>query len=220
MKKRSLFIIATTVVVLLLALVFNACGITGGTGSESSEEKKGKTSTETDIYTTLNAMLNNVGYPMTLTTKTMENGYAFNGSYAITGTEDSYSVNYSYEKLSTFEITDSGEIILPDGFKTTVTGNMKVKDGKIIERDGAEANINTEALSVRGMTLSENDLSNVKTENGVFSASITSLQAVTGLDASVTAATISITYNETKITKMTLNYSTSSSQTEFTYSFN
>lgn len=220
MKKRSLFIIATTVVVLLLALVFNACGITGGTGSESSEEKKGKTSTETDIYTTLNAMLNNVGYPMTLTTKTMENGYAFNGSYAITGTEDSYSVNYSYEKLSTFEITDSGEIILPDGFKTTVTGNMKVKDGKIIERDGAEANINTEALSVREMTISENALSNVKTENGVFSASITSLQAVTGLDVSVTAATISITYNETKITQMTLNYLTSSSQTEFKYSFN
>jgi len=219
MKKRSLFIIATTVVVLLLALVFNACGITGGSGSESSEEKKGKTSTETDIYTTLNAMLNNVGYPMTLTTKTMENGYVFNGSYAITGTEDSYSVNYSYEKLSTFEITDSGEIILPDGFKTTVTGNMKVKDGKIIERDGAEADISVEVLSAQGITLAETTLSNTKTANGIFTANVDSLKTVAGWDVATSAATIEITYTDVKITKIVLGYSTSSYYSEITYMF-
>ena len=163
-------------------------------------------------------MLQNVSFPVTLTSKTIEDDIEFDGTYTIIENEGTYSISYSYEELSTFSVND-GVIVAPESFKTTQTGSMKVKDGKVIERNGAEANISVTALDVQGITLSQSALTDVRTENGTFSATVSSLQTVTGMTTAVTSASISITYNDTKITRLVLTYATSSYSTTITYAF-
>jgi len=208
MKKKSVIILTVTVILAALTLAFAACG------------KKEENQTQTDVYTQLNAMLGEAGYPAVLTSKTTENGYVFNGTYTIAESEGTYTVEYSYEKLSTFGISDAGEITLPEDFKTTCTGSLKVRDGKIVEQNGAEANLSPEALTVSGIHLSEASLTDVADENGTFSATVTSLQTVTGITSAATSATLVITHTDTAVTRLKLTYVTASYQTEITYEFN
>ena len=93
MKKRSVILTATTVL-LLFALVFTACGTQNTNGNNNGGDEQPQT---VDIYAQLNTMLRNVGYPVTLTSKTTEDGYVFNGTYTITEEGDGYLVAYSYE---------------------------------------------------------------------------------------------------------------------------
>lgn len=214
MKKKSAFMIVLLVVVLACALILNACG------SESSGgENGGETQTQNELYTRLNTMLANVGYPVTLTSKTTENGVVFNGNYTITKTGDTYSVSYSYEKLSTFGVSATGEITVPEDYKTTCTGNMKIRNGKIVEQNGAEANVAVESLNVSGITLSETALTNVQNTSGSFSADVSSLKTTTGLDVNARDAKITIQYTDAGIVKITLTYSTAAYQAEISYRF-
>ncbi len=218
MRKKSVIFIVTAVIVALMTLVFNACGKTESTSSSNTDTTTSPT-TQTDVYTQLNQMLSTAGYPVTLTTKTTENNYVFRSDYSITEESGTCSVDYSYERLSTFVITDDGEIILPEDFKTTYTGNVKVRNGKIIEQDGAEVDIDVSAFDVKGITLSESALTNVQTSEGSFSAKIPSLKTVAGIDVNSSDAAIAIQYTDAKITKITITYSTASYQSEMVYKF-
>ena len=214
MKKKIIFLLVCIMIVSVM-LILISCGLMNSGSTETTTSK----SETVDIYSTINALLNNVDYPITLTTKTTENGYQFMGQYVIAKTGDIYSAEYSYEKASTFGFTDKDEIILPAGFKTTYTGNIKVKNGIIIEKNGAESNVSVQMLTAKGFALSESALSGVKTSNNTFSAEITSFNSVTGLDVDAESASINITYTDEKITKMTLSYSTSFYKSEITYTF-
>ena len=216
MKKRTklLFVYILTVV---FSIVLISCSNT--TNTDSKENKSSADSETADIYAKLNDLLKTADYPATVTTKTTKDGHTFTGVYAVTKNDGDYSVEYSYEKLSLFSFTDEGDVVAPEGFKTTCTGRIKVKDGKIVEKDGAETDISVEMLSAQGITLAETTLSDTKTENGIFTANVDSLKTVAGWDVATSAATIEITYTDVKITKIVLGYSTSSYYSEITYMF-
>ena len=220
MKKRMKNLLLCAFAVLII-LTMVSCGNTEtNTPDTGSEDNNTNTDVVTeDIYVKLNALLAAADYPATVTTKTTEDGHTLNGSYAVTKEGDVYSVDYSYEKLSLFTFTEGGDVVAPDAFKTTYTGRIKVQGGKIIEKDGAEADLSVESLTVKGITLSQAALSDETTEDGLFSAKIDSLKTVTGSDVTATAASIEISYSDTKITKIVLRYVTSAYQTEIVYLF-
>ena len=194
----------------LFSLLTVSCGM-------EEEEESTKAEVEVDIYAKLNRMLKKAEYPVTLTTEIAEGGNVFSGRYLIKENEDSYSVDFSYDRLNYFTVTTEGKIVKPSGYKKTFSGSVKIKDGKITEKNGDEVDISVEAFSVRNFTLSEGTLTNVQKSEGRFSADIASLQAVTGLTDEVENATIEILYGEVKVTKVTLTYSTESYRAEMSY---
>jgi len=215
-KKPAIIIIVLIVIIVALVVV---CLRTCRKGDEMfSVESENVSQTPTDICAHLNSLLNSIGYPVILTVKTTEGENVFNGNYTITEHGDVRAADYSYEKLSTFEI-NGDDVVIPESFKTTCTGRIKVKDGKIIEQNGAAINVAVESLDVRGLSLLGSALANVKTARGIFSADITSLKTVTGIDIAATDAKINITYTDAKITTIVLSYSTTSYHTEMTYRF-
>ena len=217
MNKKTGFVIfiLLVIIVVLVVVCLRTCRKKDAlSNAESSAEPQSRE----ELYAQLNSLLNNVGYPVILTVKTTEDGNVFNGSYTITEHGDVRAANYSYEKLSTFEI-NGDDVVIPNDFKTTYTGRIKIKDGKIIEQNGAAINVAVEALNAGGLTLSASALENVKTDRGNFSADITSLKTVTGMDVAATGAKINISYTDVKITTIVLSYSASSYHTEMTYRF-
>ncbi|MBO4539975.1 MAG: hypothetical protein J5781_06820 [Clostridia bacterium] len=214
MKKILRFIIIFALVATVMTTLAS-CNLFGS----NSSEKNNQSQSDADICTKLNALLSDIRYPVVLTSKTTENGYPFVGRYVVTESGDTYSVEYSYEKLGTFEITEDDRIVAPEGFRITYTGNMKVKNGVIIEKDGADANVSVQMLNAKNVSFSPSALKNVKTSGGTFSADITSLRDVTGWDLTTNGASVNIVYTDTQITKMTLAYSTQTYQTELTYAF-
>ena len=212
-KPAIIIIILIAIIVALVAVCFRTCR-----KKNAPDDVEGANQTQTDIYVKLNSLLNGIGYPVILSTKTREGENVFNGSYTITEHGDIRAASYSYEKLSTFEIRDD-EVVIPEDFKTTCSGRIKIKNGKIIEQNGAALNLSVETLDVKGLSLTESALTNVKTERGIFSADITSLKTVAGIDLAANDAKISIAYTDAKITKIVLSYAASSYRTEMTYRF-
>lgn len=212
-KPAIIIIILIAIIVALVVVCFRTCR-----KKNAPDDVEGANQTQTDIYVKLNSLLNGIGYPVILSTKTREGENVFNGNYTITEHGDVRAASYSYEKLSTFEIRDD-EVVIPEDFKTTYTGRIKIKNGKIIEQNGAALNLFVETLDVKGLSLTESALTNVKTERGIFSADITSLKTVAGIDLAANDAKISIAYTDAKITKIVLSYAASSYRTEMTYRF-
>lgn len=212
--KKIKFIVS---IILMSCLVFACIACTGK--NNPSGENNLTPGGEKTVYDLLNEQLRNVSYPFTLTTKVTEDGDVFNGTYTVTEAAGTITVDYSYEKLSAYT-TVNGELVAPDSYKTTVTGSAKISDGKVIEQNGATVNLSAEAFNVAEISLSEDNFTDVQMGDGRFSAKISSLQSFAGLNISVKDASISIAYNETKITKMVLTYSTASYQSEVTYVFN
>ena len=212
-KKPAIIIVILIVIIVALVIV---CLRTCRKNDVLANVKKNQSQTE--VCEHLNSLLSNVGYPVILTTKTTEKGNVFNGNYTITEHGDVRAASYSYEKLSAFEIGDD-DVVIPDDFKTTLTGQIKIKNGKIIEQNGAALNVAIEALNVKSLSLSESLLTNVKSEAGAFSADIISLNSVMNIDFATTDAKIDVAYTDTKITKIVLSYATSSYRTEMTYRF-
>ena len=194
----------------MLTFAFAAC-------KDKNNDEEGKVGD--NAYGAINDLIGKVSCPFTITSKTTADGDTFNGTYVVTESNGVVSVAYSYEELSTFE-TVNGELVAPPDYKRTATGSVKIKDGKVIELSGEEANLSAEAFNLSSIVLSEDKLSEVTVGDGEFSAKITSLKAVTGIDVSAESATIDIKYTEEKITSLTLSYSTSSCQTEIKYAFN
>ncbi len=212
-KSAIIIIVLIAIIVALVVVCFRTCR-----KKNAPDDAEGANQAQTDIYVKLNSLLNGIGYPVILTVKTTEGENVFNGSYTITEHGDVRAASYSYEKLNTFEIRDD-EVVIPEDFKTTCSGQIKTKNGKIIEQNGAALNLSVEALDVKGFSLTESALTNVKTERGIFSADITSLKTVTGIDLAANDAKINITYTDAKITTIVLSYSTTSHHTEMTYRF-
>lgn len=201
--------------ILIAGLVLSCIACTEDNTSEENDSTLGEDNT---IYNKLNKQLQNVSYPFTLSAKITEDGDVFNGSYIVTEVSGIITVEYSYEKLSTYTIVND-EIVAPDSYKTTVTGSAKIMDDKVIEQNGETINLSAESFNVSGISLSEANLTDVQTGDGNFSAIISSLTSVTGLNISATDATINISYTETSITKIVLTYSTSSYKMEMSYTF-
>ena len=216
MKKKLFLISILCILTVFCTSILFACGNMG-----SNKTRDGSTvavtATHSDVYKTINKLLKRIEYPVTLTTTITKGRSVFYGEYYVTESEDGiYTVDYSYERLSYFAITDNDEIVTPENYKTRYTGRIKVKDGKIIEKKGAEVDIPVEALNV-GITLSESILTDVETSEGRFSADVTSLQEVAGLSVEADSASIDISYNDTKITEITLSFTTSSYHAEIKY---
>ena len=203
---KKLRIIAVIMLLILAASVFVAC------------ENKNETTDETDVYAIVNALLGKVSYPFTVTTKVTEGEDVFNGTYRVAADGDAVKVDYSYEKLATFGIAD-GVLVAPDGYKETVAGSVRIKDGKVTEQNGAEVNLSAEAFTVSGISLIKDALTEVKTGEGSFSAKATSLKSLTGIDLNAENVTVNISYTAEKVSTLKVSYSAGDCQTEILYSF-
>ncbi len=184
----------------------------------TNPSKESSSVNESNAIESINEFLKQVSYPITITSKVTKDGDDFNGTYAITMNNDTAVVVYSYEILSTFKLVN-GEYVVPESYKETVSGSVKIKNGKVIEQNGATVNLSSEVFNVQGISLSESVLKNVEVNNGTFSADVTSLQSLTGIDIVASNAKLNITYTDTKITKLVISYSTDSYQSEITYNF-
>lgn len=189
-----------------LMLTFLFC-MTGCGGNDSPPKT---------VYENLNSLIAKESTSITLTVKTTTDGETLNGSYLISKQDNVYTVNYSYEKLNTFEEV-GGVITQPTEYKSTVTGNMKISNGTIIEQDGEASNVSIESLTVSGLTFNESYFSNVVNENNTFKADVNNPNGFMGYDVTLSNLKVEIAYTTEKISSIKLTYSTSLSSVELMY---
>ncbi len=174
---------------------------------------------EATVYNILNALVDKEYSKVTLSVKTTTDSDTLQGSYTVESKSDAFLVTYSYEKLN--EFTEVGGVISPPAdAKSTVNGRMKIKDGKIIEQDGEGANIAIEQLNVSGLSFKESYFVNVKTENGSFSADVTSANDLLGFNIPCENMKINVSYSTDTLKSLNIQYtSDGNSEVVISYTF-
>lgn len=164
----------------------------------------------------LNRLISKESKSLSLTVKTTTAEDTLTGSYNINKVDDAYTVSYSYEKLNGYEEID-GVIVPPTEYKSTIQGTMKVKDGIVIEQDGASVNIALESLSVSGLSFNKDYFANISNREGVFKADVIDTQGFIGYDAEISNMQVEVTYSLTNISRIKITYSTSTASVELLY---
>lgn len=186
MKKRILLIAGC--ILLSAAFVFSSCG-----------KKK------EDIYDKLNAMLAEPASAVELEITVTKDGETLKGEYAAEAEGEGYRVEYSYEKLATFEKVD-GEYVIPDEYKETLTGSMFVEGGKIVEQNGSPADIDPALTAAAGVEFDAAYFSSVKEGEGTFEGVVTDPEGFMNADIDCTAMTVTLAYSDGKVDAMTIGY--------------
>lgn len=164
----------------------------------------------------LNRLISKESKSLSLTVKTTTAEDTLTGSYNINKVDDAYTVSYSYEKLNGYEEID-GVIVPPTEYKSTIQGTMKVKDGIVIEQDGASVNIALESLSASGLSFNKDYFANISNREGVFKADVVDTQGFIGYDAEISNMQVEVTYSLTNISRIKITYSTSTASVELLY---
>lgn len=202
MKKKLIAIVG---ICAALALGFAGCG----------ESDEGAT-----VYDTLNKLVAKEVNTVTLTVSSTLNGETLTGSYEAKTDGDKVKVTYRYEQMNVIEKDAGGNYILPDTVKSTKEGSMVVSGGKVIEQNGAAADLAIEAVTAAGLTFNEEYFSNISAKEGEFSASVASPAAFLGQQITCTAMRVKVAYTEDAISSIELSYTAyGGAQIAYRYAF-
>lgn len=205
---KKFLIIGSITMALIGTVAFAGCG-------EDPDEGKNDTPA-TPVFETLSELAAKDYSKITLEVKTAMNGDTLNGTYISEVVSEGYKVTYSYEKFNTIESSGDG-YVFPDSAKTTYQGTLTLEsaDAKL---EGAE--FTAVVLTASRLNFDKNYFTNVSESSGKVTATVSNASGFFGKTFTATNMTIEVTYTSTKLTKMTLNYTSGSAQITMAYSFN
>ncbi len=170
-------------------------------------------------YDKLNSLIAKTPSSVQLSVSVTLDGETLTGEYDTTATDGGYTVEYSYEKFNTFEETDGGYVV-PDEIKSTFEGSIVVKDGKIVEQDGADADISFDQMTAAGLKFDAEYFKNEVSEDERFSADVTDPDAFLQGDVDCTAMKVEVRYNDEAIASLVISYTSSeNAQVVIEYTF-
>lgn len=118
----------------------------------------------------------------------------------------SKTVSYTCEQYNTFVKNADGTYQIPSSRITTYTGNIKIKDGTVVERDGESLNMPIPVFTVRGLVFSTDCLTNMTFENSTFAADVTSPTDFFGTDMEAQNMKVKLTLQDNTIQIMQITY--------------
>ncbi len=186
MKKKYLLITALSCSVL-------AATVLAGCGGPS------------DVYSQLNDLVADTPASVQLDVTVTVDGETLTGAYSVKTEDDGYRVTYSYEKLNTFELVD-GAYVVPEEYKSTLTGNMLVSGGKIVEQNGAAVDITMEQITAAGVRFDESYFTDVEANEGSFTATVSEPSEFLQTTITCTGMTVNATYTSEQIESLTIAY--------------
>lgn len=106
------------------------------------------------------------------------------GTFTLKFADDEITIDYSFEKVNTFEIGPDGSITVPDGdFITTESGTIVVRDGVIVEGDVGVKLPDELDIYAGGFSFKQAFFSNITSKNAKFEADVINPQGFTGSDS-------------------------------------
>lgn len=134
-------------------------------------------------------------------------------TFKVVKTADNTTVDYETETLA--------EIDLDDGTTSRINkqkGSCVVKDGKIVQRDGQNCDVQLDEVATNGgFRFDKSYFSDEIVTEGSFKAKITDFQSFSGKNITVTAAETEIVFTAQAITSIKIVYTTATATVTATY---
>lgn len=164
---------------------------------------------------------------ITIDVTTTTSNATLSGRFKLTNHGDTINVEYSYDKLTTFDWQIGGEmgnfgVIIPDDdWMTTVSGTFVVKDDEIIEGK-FEGKLPLDKIDFIGFSFKPAFFDNVTVTASKFVADVSNPQGFTGNDLTsrwgVSDMHVNVVYGD-YISRMQINYASEGTQVEIVYHF-
>lgn len=143
---------------------------------------------------------------------------ALNSTYKVKAENGMNKIEYTYEVLNPISDID-GEIVMPSEYKSVKSGTVTVKNGKIIEQNGEELNIEVARIDKIGLKFNETYFANITSETNCFKAQVKNVEGFTGKSISCAEMAVEIEYNENKFEQIVISYVSNTISTEIKYIF-
>ena len=163
-----------------------------------------------EICETLNALLRAEKNAVTVEITTVTSGMTLTAEYTATKSV----ITYSVERLNKLEGDE-----LPEEYKTTFSGTATVENGTVTKIDGDAIDLPTYDQLTGNFSIKKENLVEIEEGEGSLKAKVLSPEAFLGTKVDVKDMTVSITYTDTAITRLTVTYSTSTSTVTTVYTF-
>lgn len=198
MKKLSIIIC-----VLVLAIcAFSACGTVSGDQDDAA-------SGLAEIAALMDADYSSY----TLEVKTQKGGAELISTFAVKYTADGYTVDYSLESLNEISLNGANQYKTVKSGKATVTEN-----GTKVTVDGESVDVDFKNLQTAGLAFKNENLKNVKINNGELTADVSAPSAFIGSEIAAESMTVKATFAQ-KMQSVVITYTLSGANVTYTYTF-
>lgn len=187
-------VIALITLILVFATLLTSCEVNGGTGNVPVET----------IHEKLNRMVESSGSSMTVKITTDDEGKVLESVYRISNENAGKRVAYTEERFSEFK-GENGEFIIPESYKYTLSGEVLIADGAIVESSGDSFSMDLKNLSYPEFNFKSEYFISAKDNDGVFEALVISPSRFLNRETTCTDMTVSVSYGE-KISNILLSY--------------
>lgn len=136
------------------------------------------------------------------------------------GENGGYTVEFTLERLSTFE-EKNGEIVLPESDRKTLRGKIMFgADGDVTGREGEEIDLPVKSLSPRGFDFREENFSDPVFEEGSFRAKVKNAAAfLNAAELKAEDMTVEASVEAERIKQLSVSYSIDGNHVTIVYEF-
>ena len=166
------------------------------------------------VYDTLNDLTKESYSKIQLDITTVTEGIELKANYTLTASK----VDYSVEQLSLLP-TDGDLGNVSEEYKTTVKGTATIENGKVTSFNNEEVNLPQYDELKGHFDFKESYFTNIKDEDGRFSADVTSNTGFLGTDKALNDVKVVVEYNNDALKTIKVIYETATSTVTSVYSF-
>lgn len=167
------------------------------------------------VYDKLNELVKAKRDKLNLTVETAVGEDRLVSNFKVVETDGKTTIEYQIQTLT--------EIDLDNGTSSRVNtkaGSYVVKDGKIVQQDGQNCDVELEKITaVGGLRFDEKYFSDVTVANGSFKAKVVDFKSFAGVDVAAKSAETEIAYTEQAISSVKITYTTATATITATYLF-
>ena len=206
------------ILILTLLMCFVSCDFDDGKKNNNNESKTEQSTEIPEANKTTYEILNElvqVNYKkVELDITTITGDIELESSYVLT---DSI-VAYSVEQLNMLPSDGNIENISPN-YKVTLMGTAIIENGKVVKLDGESVTLPSYDDLKGSFNFKEGNFKNIKTENGKFTADVSSPSEFLGIEKFLNDMKIVVDYNFSALQKITITYKTTNSTVTIVYEF-
>ncbi len=195
-------IIFVMVILLVATLCLTSCDLTGG-----------------DQYQKLNQMVNKSYSQVKMEVSVKKSGESIGLNSVIVcdiaRSDDVKTVQYNLQEYASIDV-NGDTITLPSQQIVTKSGSVILSNGEVISQTGDQVGLNFAKVGKITMNFVSVYLSNVKTENGIFSADVTNVIGFLGRDI-FGATDVKVSVDVQTYKSITLSYVVNSSDVTIVY---
>lgn len=174
--------------------------------------------TDKTIYDDFNQM-SRVSYTdYSISIKRVADGETLSSSYKIRTEGGVSKIEYSYEVLNPIEEVD-GNFIVPEEYKSTKNGSVTVQNGKIVEMNGEELNVDITEIDGIALKFAESYFDDISDKDNCFTAKVKNVDKFLGKHVDCLNMTVEIEYTESQFKKVKISYMANDASIETEYLF-